>query len=49
MTALELSATGRQRSSDVRARTMEHGGAVSRRGRILRSVAEQYQAAAERP
>jgi hypothetical protein len=37
---------GRQRSGDIRAWAKEHGLAVSERGRIPASVAEQYHAAA---
>jgi len=36
---------GRQRSGDIRAWAKEHGLAVSERGRIPASVAEQYHAA----
>ncbi len=39
-------AAGRQRSGDIRAWAKEHGLAVSERGRIPASVAEQYHAAA---
>ena len=39
-------ATGRQRSSDIRAWAKEHGLAVSERGRIPATVLEQYRAAA---
>jgi hypothetical protein len=39
-------AAGRQRSGDIRAWAKEHGLAVSDRGRIPASVAEQYHAAA---
>ena len=42
------SAAGRQRSGDIRAWAKEHGLAVSERGRIPASVAEQYHAAAGR-
>jgi len=38
-------ASSRQRSVDVRAWAKEHGLAVSERGRIPASVAEQYHAA----
>ena len=38
-------AAGRQRSGDIRAWAKEHGLAVSERGRIPASVAEQYHAA----
>ena len=38
--------SGRQRSGDIRAWAKEHGLAVSERGRIPASVAEQYHAAA---
>ena len=38
-------ASGRQRSGDIRAWAKEHGLAVSDRGRIPVSVAEQYRAA----
>jgi nucleoid-associated protein Lsr2 len=38
-------ASSRQRSGDIRAWAKEHGLAVSDRGRIPASVAEQYQAA----
>ena len=38
--------TGRQRSGDIRAWAKEQGLAVSERGRIPASVAEQYHAAA---
>jgi hypothetical protein len=38
-------ATGRQRGGDIRAWAKEHGLAVSERGRIPASVAEQYNAA----
>jgi len=44
----ERSAAGRQRAGDIRAWAKEHGQAVSDRGRIPASVAEQYHAAAER-
>ena len=37
-----------QRSSDIRAWAKEHGLAVSERGRIPASVAEQYRAAGRR-
>ena len=37
--------TGRQRSGDIRAWAKQHGLAVSERGRIPASVAEQYHAA----
>jgi len=37
---------GRQRSGDIRASAKEHGLAVSERGRIPASVAEQYHVAA---
>jgi len=37
--------SSRQRSGDIRAWAKEHGLAVSDRGRILVSVAEQYRAA----
>lgn len=40
-------AASRQRSSDIRAWAKDHGIAVSDRGRIPASVAEQYQAAAK--
>jgi nucleoid-associated protein Lsr2 len=40
-------AAGRQRSGDIRAWAKEHGLAVSERGRIPASVAEQYHAAAD--
>src|SRR5882757_7681702 len=39
-------AAGRQHSGDIRAWAKEHGLAVSERGRIPASVAEQYHAAA---
>jgi Lsr2 len=39
------SASSRQRSGDIRAWAKEHGLAVSERGRIPASVAEQYHAA----
>jgi hypothetical protein len=39
-------AASRQRSGDIRAWAKEHGLAVSDRGRIPASVAEQYHAAA---
>jgi hypothetical protein len=39
-------AASRQRSGDIRAWAKERGPAVSERGRIPASVAEQYQAAA---
>ena len=39
-------ASTRQRSGDIRAWAKEHGLAVSERGRIPASVAEQYHAAA---
>ena len=39
-------ASSRQRSGDIRAWAKEHGLAVSERGRIPASVAEQYHAAA---
>jgi len=39
-------AAGRQRGGDIRAWAKEHGLAVSERGRIPASVAEQYHAAA---
>ena len=39
-------AAGRQRSGDIRAWAKQHGLAVSERGRIAASVAEQYHAAA---
>ncbi len=39
-------AAARQRSGDIRAWAKEHGIAVSERGRIPASVAEQYHAAA---
>ena len=42
------SAAGRQRSGDIRAWAKEHGLAVSERGRIPASVAEQYDAAGGR-
>jgi len=42
------SAVGRQRSGDIRAWAKEHGLAVSERGRIPASVAEQYHAAGGR-
>jgi Lsr2 len=38
-------ASSRQRSGDIRAWAKEHGLAVSERGRIPASVAEQYHAA----
>jgi hypothetical protein len=38
---------GRQRSSDIRAWAKDHGIAVSNRGRIPASVAEQYHAAGQ--
>jgi hypothetical protein len=38
----------RQRSGDIRAWAEEHGLAVSERGRIPASVAEQYHAAGSR-
>ncbi len=38
-------ASGRQRSGDIRAWAKEHGLAVSERGRIPTSVVEQYNAA----
>ena len=38
-------ASSRQRSGDIRAWAKEHGLAVSERGRIPASVAEQYRAA----
>jgi hypothetical protein len=41
-------AANRQRSSDIRAWAKEHGLAVSERGRIPASVAEQYRAAGRR-
>ena len=41
-------ATSRQRSGDIRAWAKEHGLAVSERGRIPASVAEQYHAADRR-
>ena len=41
-------AANRQRSGDIRAWAKEHGLAVSERGRIPASVAEQHQAANER-
>ena len=37
--------SGRQRSGDIRAWAREHGLAVSERGRIPATVAEQYHAA----
>ena len=40
--------TNRQRSGDIRAWAKEHGLAVSERGRIPASVAEQYHAASGR-
>ncbi len=39
-------ASGRQRSGDIRAWAKEHGLAVSERGRIPASVLEQYRVAA---
>ena len=42
------SAANRQRSGDIRAWAKEHGLAVSERGRIPVSVAEQYHAAGGR-
>lgn len=42
----ERTASVRQRSADIRAWAKEHGIAVSERGRIPASVAEQYEAAA---
>jgi hypothetical protein len=41
-------AAGRQRSGDIRAWAKEHGLAVSERGRIPATVAEQYHAASGR-
>ena len=41
-------ATGRQRSGDIRAWANEHGLALSERGRIPASVVEQYNAAGGR-
>ena len=41
-------AANRQRSGDIRAWAKEHGVAVSERGRIPASVAEQYHAAGGR-
>ena len=41
-------AVNRQRSGDIRAWAKEHGLAVSERGRIPASVAEQYRAAGGR-
>jgi len=41
-------AAGRQHSGDIRAWAKEHGLAVSERGRIPASVAEQYNAAGGR-
>jgi hypothetical protein len=41
-------AAGRQRSGDIRTWAKEHGLAVSERGRIPASVAEQYHAASGR-
>jgi Lsr2 len=41
-------AANRQRSGDIRAWAKEHGLAVSERGRIPASVAEQYHAAGGR-
>ena len=40
--------SGRERSGDIRAWAKDHGIAVSERGRIPASVAEQYQAARTR-
>jgi Lsr2 len=42
-------AAGRGRSGDIRAWAKDQGIAVSARGRIPASVAEQYQAATQRP
>ena len=42
-------ATGRQRSGDIRAWAKDQGIPVSARGRIPASVVERYQAAARRP
>jgi hypothetical protein len=42
-------ASSRQRSADIRAWAKDNGIAVSARGRIPASVAEQYQAATQRP
>ena len=44
----ERTAVGRQRSADIRAWAKQHGLAVSERGRIPVSVAEQYHAAGGR-
>ncbi len=44
----ERTAAGRQRSGDIRAWAKKHGLAVSERGRIPVSVAEQYHAAGGR-
>ena len=43
------SASGRERSGDIRAWARNQGIAVSDRGRIPASVIEQYQATAETP
>ncbi len=46
---LARTAARRQRSGDIRTRAKAQGTPVSDRGRIPTSVAEQYQAATQRP